>query len=683
MFEGSPIEIGMASIAISLAMAILSVCYAALGLWLRRPSFQAVSRRALYVNVPLVVLAFAVLVHAFITKDFSVAYVAQNSNSRLPFIYRATATWGAHEGSLLLWLLYLVAFSALAARLHRDTHPLSSPWITMTLGSIQTGLIAFILFLSSPFTEIIPALPEGRDLNPLLQDPGLIFHPPLLYLGYVGFSVPFAFAIAALARGTVTAEWTTATRRWTLFSWAALTSGIMLGGYWSYYELGWGGYWAWDPVENASLMPWLTATAFLHSVMAQERREFHRVWNLFLILATFSLSLSGTFLVRSGILTSVHAFAVDPDRGVYILAFLAITLVVGFGLLVWRAGSLGKPRDTALSAVSRESVLLYNNMLFVVALFTVFFGTMLSLFAEFLFDIQLSVSAPYFNKVMVPIMLCTVLLMGVGPVVPWRRASASLLRRKFRIPLILAAAVAVAMLAAGRWVAAASCAAVAFAATAIILDIQGEARSRARASRGSMFAALSSLVATNRRRYGGLTVHLGILVIALGLVGSGLFKEEHTLILEEGDRFEVGGYIAEYVSKEELAGPNYSARRLNFDITPRRGAGRAHAHGKAGLSPRGDGDNRSRHSVDISGRPIPQLRRGVFRRAGLRPGVPEPPRVMDLGRMAHRSPRFRDFPVETAPANLRPGSVQPGSLRLRVGPACPGTHGRSWPSLGR
>ncbi len=457
----------------------------------------------------------------------------------------------------------------------------------MTLGVIQAGLIAFILFLSSPFTEIHPPLPEGRDLNPLLQDPGLIFHPPLLYLGYVGFSVPFAFAIAALARGVVTSEWVLATRRWTLFAWASLTSGIMLGGYWSYYELGWGGYWAWDPVENASFMPWLTATAFLHSVMAQERREFHRVWNLFLILATFSLSLSGTFLVRSGILTSVHAFAVDPDRGIYILGFLAVTLAFGFGLLVWRAGSLGRPGDSALSAVSRETALLYNNMLLVVALFTVFFGTMLSLFAEFLFNIQLSVSAPYFNKVMIPIMLLLVFLMGIGPVVPWRRASANLLHRKFRLPAALALVVAIAGFAAGSWLAAACLAVVAFAAGSMALDVAGAVRSRVRSSGMSRFSAFAGLVAANRRRYGGLTVHFGILVIALGLVGSGLFKEEKTLILDVGDRFEIGGYLAELGSKETLAGPNYTALRLNFNVT-RNGNPVARMHSEKRDYPRGE-----------------------------------------------------------------------------------------------
>ncbi len=565
MFEGSPIETGMAAMSVALALAVFSVGSAAFGLWRRVPSFQAAARRALYMNVPLTCLAFAVLVHAFIVKDYSVAYVAQNSNSLLPLIYRATATWGAHEGSLLLWLFYLVLVSALALRLHRDTHPHSSPWIAMTLGAIQTALIAFILFLSNPFTEILPALPEGRDLNPLLQDPGLIFHPPLLYLGYVGFSVPFAFAIAALARGSVTSAWIVATRRWALFSWAALTSGIMLGGYWSYYELGWGGYWAWDPVENASFMPWLTATAFLHSVMVQERRSFHQVWNLFLILATFSLSLSGTFLVRSGILTSVHAFAVDPDRGVYILGFLALTLAVSFGLLLWRAGSLRQPEDRYLAPVSRESVILYNNLVFMVALFTVFFGTMLSLFAEFLFGIQLSVSAPYFNTVMVPIMLVALILMGVGPTVPWRRASASLLRRRFRVPLVTALLAAAGVLLYGEWIAAAALAVVTFAGSATVLSVASDAR--ARAAGGNRLQALSSLVSANRRRYGGLTVHLGILVIALGLIGSGLFKDERRLVLETGDRFEIGGYDAAYVSRDEVPGPNYMASRLTFDVS--------------------------------------------------------------------------------------------------------------------
>ncbi len=568
MFDGTPIEAAMVATSLALILAAISMIYASAGVVLGRPSFQAVARRAIYWNVPLVALAFAVLVALFIAKDYSVLYVAQNSNSRLPLIYRATATWGAHEGSLMLWLLYLTVFSAVAARLHRNTHPLSSPYIVITLAAIQAALIAFILFLSNPFTEVTPPLPEGRDLNPLLQDPGLIFHPPLLYMGYVGFSVPFAFAIAALVRGEAGSEWVTATRRWTLFSWVALTSGIMLGGYWSYYELGWGGYWAWDPVENASFMPWLTATAFLHSVMAQERRDLFRVWNLFLILSTFCLSLMGTFLVRSGILTSVHAFAVDPDRGVFILVFLALTMFVSFGLLAWRGAVFPPLRSTGIHMVSRESALLYNNLLFMVALATVFLGTLLPLFREFLFGDRISVAAPYFNKVMAPLMLGVVLLMGIGPVIPWRRASGILLRRKFLLPFAVSLAAVLVLVSVGMrsWLALACSGIVAFAASSILSDIYRESRVRAGIAGIGKIAGFAGLVRDNRRRYGGLLVHFGILVIALGLLGSGLFKETRTVLLSPGDTFALSDYQVTYHGLEEHEGPNYLARRVGFSV---------------------------------------------------------------------------------------------------------------------
>jgi len=565
MFEGSPIEIGGVAASLALVLSLIAIPFAALGAVWGRPSHLAVARRALYWNVPLVAVSFLVLIGAFVAGDFSVAYVANNSNSLLPLIYRASAAWGAHEGSLLLWLLILACCSAVALRLHRDTHPRSMPWIIVTLAIIQAALAGFILFLSNPFLEIFPTPPDGTDLNPLLQDPGLIFHPPLLYLGYVGFSVPFAFAIAALATGRVGREWVVATRRWTLFSWIALTGGILLGGYWSYHELGWGGYWAWDPVENASLMPWLTATAFLHSAMTQERRECNRTWNLFLILATFALSLSGTFLVRSGILTSVHAFAVDPGRGVFILVFLAFTLIASFGLLAWRADDLGRPAASGMRALSRESAILCNNMIFTVALFTVFFGTMLPLIAEFAFGTHLSVSAPYFNRVMVPMMLAVALLMGIGPAVPWRQCNGGFLRRKFRLPVLAALALPLPAWMSGHWVAATSLAVLAFAATATLLDWRREAV--AFAAGGSVLAALPRLLAANRRRYGGLTVHLGVVVIALGLVGSGLFRDELRLLLSEGDRFEIGGYEVLFTDAERLPGPNYLAHRLNFEVT--------------------------------------------------------------------------------------------------------------------
>lgn len=568
MFDNTTIELGMIATSLAFVLAIAAFGFSLAGRFMKRPAYVAVARLALYVNLALVTLAIATIVHAFVIKDFSVSYVAQNSNSQLPLIYRVTALWGAHEGSLMLWLWYLVLFSALAGYLHHRTHPLSMPYILATLAGIQIGFLSFILFLSSPFIEIHPALAEGRDLNPLLQDPGLIFHPPLLYMGYVGFSVPFAFAIAALARGQITTEWVAATRRWSLFSWIALTTGIMLGGYWSYYELGWGGYWAWDPVENASFMPWLTATALIHSAMAQERRQLFNGWNLFLIIATFSLSLMGTFLVRSGILTSVHAFATDPGRGAFILAFLAVILFISLGLLVWRSNLLGGGSGI-VAPISRESALLYNNLLFIVALFTVFLGTMLPLLAEFVTNDRLTVGPPYFNQVMAPLMLVILLLMAIGPIVPWRRASARLLTRQFLLAggIAIASVTLLALFGITNALALVSAAIIAFAIAATLHDVYQAARVRASTVGTNVLSALVDLVGANPRRYGGLVVHLGILVIGIGLVGSGLFKETKTVVLGVNDKFSIGDYVVTYHGTTDAKGPNYSARRTSLSVT--------------------------------------------------------------------------------------------------------------------
>lgn len=566
---GSAIDLGMAATALALALAVLAVVFSLYGERAGRPAFVAVSRQALYANFFLITLAMATVVAAFVVQDFSVLYVAQNSNSRLPFIYRLSALWGAHEGSLLLWLWYLVLFSALAVFIHRRSHPRSMPYIVATLAAIQIGFLSLILFLSSPFTEVFPPLPDGRDLNPLLQDPGLIFHPPLLYLGYVGFSVPFAFAIAALIRGRADAEWVVATRRWTLFAWMGLTSGIMLGGYWAYYELGWGGYWAWDPVENASLMPWLTGTAFLHSVMAQERRGLFGGWNLFLVITTFSLSLLGTFLVRSGVLTSVHAFAVDPARGLYILIFLGFVLAGGFGLFILRVERL-RGRQSLEAATSREATLLYNNLFLLVAMVTVFVGTLYPLAVEVVADERLTVAAPYFNQVMPPILIAVVLLMGIGPVVPWRRATARRLVKRFVGPFAVGLACTAALALAGvhNLLALAALLAVFFTLAATLLDVLLAARTRAGSWKPlALTVAFVRLLRMNRRRYGGLTVHLGVLLIALGILGSGVFRETVTLSLQPGERFAVGDYLLTYRGIEGVEGPNYTARRARFGLS--------------------------------------------------------------------------------------------------------------------
>lgn len=565
--SGSLIELGMAATVLSLILAIVSIVASIAGAVYQRPVFSQVARQALLANFVLVTLGCFTVVWAFVQNDFSVAYVAQNSNTRLPLIYRLTALWGAHEGSLLLWLWFLTLYSALVVLIHWKTHPRSMPYVMATLGAVQVGFQVLILFLSSPFTELIPAPVEGQELNPLLQDPGLIIHPPMLYLGYVGFVVPFAFAIAALVQGNAGAEWVLATRRWTLFAWIALTSGIMLGGYWAYYELGWGGYWAWDPVENASLMPWLTGTALLHSIMAQENRNLFRSWNAFLAITTFALSLLGTFLVRSGVLTSVHAFAVDPTRGAYLLGFLAIVTLGSFGLLIFRAETLRS--DARLDgSLSRESTLLFNNLFLIVATVTVFLGTLYPLVVEVMAGERITVAAPYFNKAVLPIMVAIVWLMAIGPVMPWRKTNIERLRQLMIGP-VCAALVCVLL----GWLFGVrallpllALAGIGCVLASIAIDIWRSTRARIGISDETWIAGLTSLALWNRRRYGGFIVHLGVAAIAFGILASGLFQETKTVALSPGERFEIGGYTLEFEGLEQVEGPNWTARQANVQV---------------------------------------------------------------------------------------------------------------------
>ncbi len=566
--SGNTIELGLAATVLALGSACLAVTLAIAALHLTRPAFMAAARQAMYLNFFLITLACLAIVWSFVELDFTVLYVVQNANRDLPMIYRLSALWGAHEGSLMLWLWFLTGYSALAAFLHRYSHPLSMPYVVVTLGLIQIGFLTFILFLSSPFTRIFPAAAVGRELNPLLQDPGLIFHPPMLYLGYVGFSVPFAFAIAALIRGQAGNEWAVATRRWTLFAWAALTSGILLGGYWAYYELGWGGYWAWDPVENASLMPWLTGTAFLHSIMALERRGLFQSWNVFLIVTTFCLSLLGTFLVRSGVLTSVHAFAVDPERGVYILIFLAAVMLTSFGLLVFRGDRLRTP-NRVNTLLSRESAILFNNIFLLTAAGTVFLGTLYPLAAEVVSGDRLTIAAPYFNLVVLPMMIAIIALMAFGPVVPWRKASARFLRRSFSVPALFAlGAVGLAAVAGvADLVGLVAVATVGLAFAATLTDAWRAVHTRARTSKTSLASSFGHLLVLNRRRYGGLVVHLGVLVVAIGMIASGTLGQVSTVLMAPGDRFESGRYTVTFSGMESVDGPNYLARQATLAIS--------------------------------------------------------------------------------------------------------------------
>ncbi|MBF0308278.1 MAG: heme lyase CcmF/NrfE family subunit [Magnetococcales bacterium] len=564
------IEIGHFAALTALLAALVQWVAPIAGLRLQRPAWIRVGRQAAFAGLLLLSLASFALIKSFLDHDFSVAYVANHASLKLPIFYLATAMWGGHEGSLLLWAWFLSLFIAIAAWRHWQTHPDSMPWVLSILGALLSGFLLLVLFLSSPFERMIPPPADGRDLNPLLQDPGMVFHPPFLYMGYVGFAIPYAFAMAALITGRAGEEWILATRRWTLFSWAMLTTGIIFGGYWAYYELGWGGYWAWDPVENASFMPWLTATAYLHSVMVQERREMFKTWNLFLIIATFALSLLGTFLVRSGVLSSVHAFATDPGRGIYILVFMAVVLVFSFGLLVQRSDQLRTP-TTLESLLCRESAFLFNNLFFVVAALTVLLGTLFPLAVETLTASKVTVGAPYYNKVFVPIMLGMLLLMGVGPMLAWRRAAGGQWKRTFLVPGVLGS---IAM--AGAWAAGVhhpygllAVLLIFFVGATHVLEVWRGAMVRSRQSGDGPGTALLRMINRNRRRYGGFVVHLGILVMVSGFIGSGLFQEERDLVAKPGDRFRIGGWELSFESIQETSKRNWTA--MEATIRARKG----------------------------------------------------------------------------------------------------------------
>ena len=414
-------ELGNFALILSALVALILGTLPLLGAHNRRMSWVAVARPATSALALLVTFSFACLTHAFVNNDFSVVYVAQHSNSLLPLQYRVAAVWGGHEGSLLLWMLMLTWWAFAVRMLSSQLPETMVARVLGTLGLVAFGFLLFILITSNPFDRLLPGAAEGKDLNPLLQDFGLVIHPPLLYMGYVGFSVAYAFAIAALLSGQLDAAWARWSRPWTMAAWCFLTLGIAMGSWWAYYELGWGGWWFWDPVENASFMPWLVGTALIHSLAVTEKRGSFKNWTVLLAISAFSLSLLGTFLVRSGVLTSVHAFATDPRRGIFILIFLVAVIGTSLALFAWRAPKVGLGGRFGL--VSRESMLLTNNVLLVVACATVLLGTLYPLLIDALGVGKISVGPPYFNAVFVPVMTPVLFLMGVGPFARWKEAS--------------------------------------------------------------------------------------------------------------------------------------------------------------------------------------------------------------------------------------------------------------------
>jgi cytochrome c-type biogenesis protein CcmF len=534
-------ELGAGALIVALALALLGAVAAAVGARTGRPALVESAQHAALAVFALITGCLALLVYAFLTFDFSVRYVATNTNLGTPFYYRITAVWGALEGSIVLWAWMLAIYTLVVILRHRRNARELYPWVL----TVMLGVMAFFLLVMTVpapvFERLTPVPPNGRGLNPLLEDSGMITHPVALYLGFTGFTVPFAFAIAALVTGRVNDFWITTTRRWTITAWYFLSLGLLIGGWWSYHVLGWGGYWAWDPVENAAFMPWLTGTAFLHSVMIQERRRMLRLWNLALVILTFSLTLFGTFLTRSGVIASVHAFT-QGSIGVFFLAFLSLVVLVALGLLAWRWDTLGAQGELD-SVVSRESAFLLNNVLLVAATFTVFFGTVFPLVSEAVRGVKISVGMPFFNQVNVPLFLGLIFLMGVGPLIAGRRAALDNLRRNFVWPLVIGLLAAAVVFALGvrSTLAVVTLALAAFVGATIAVDLVRATRARVRTGE-AIPRALGSLLLRHNRRYGGFGVHLGILVIALGVTGSQAWSVQTETTLRRGEHAELAGY---------------------------------------------------------------------------------------------------------------------------------------------
>jgi cytochrome c-type biogenesis protein CcmF len=534
-------ELGHGALVVSLVLAVYGSVASGLGVRLGRSSLIESAQHAALAVFALLTASLALLVYAFLAFDFSVQYVARNTNLGTPFYYRITGVWGALEGSIVLWAWMLALYTVILVLRRRSRPRELYPWAL----AVMLGVLAFFVLVMTvpapPFQRLSPVPADGRGLNPLLEDTGMITHPVALYLGFTGFTVPFAFAMAALITGRVSEAWIVSTRRWTITAWYFLSLGLLIGGWWSYHVLGWGGYWAWDPVENAAFMPWLTGTAFLHSVMIQERRRMLKLWNLALVILTFGLTLFGTFLTRSGVIASVHAFT-QGSIGAFFLGFLAVVLLTAFGLLVSRWDHLRAQGDLD-SILSRESAFLLNNVFLVAASFTVFFGTIFPLLSEAARGVKVSVGAPFFNQVNVPLFLALIFLMGVGPLIAWRRASVENLRRNFLWPIgigMVGAAI-FRLLGVRSALAILALSLTAFTAATIGLDVLRTTRARLRGG-ARLIPAVAGLLRRHNRRYGGFTVHLGILIITLGVTGSQAWSVQRETTLKQGESFRLAGY---------------------------------------------------------------------------------------------------------------------------------------------
>ena len=548
-------EIGRLAVCLALLFAAYAVVASIVGATRRRASTIRSGEHAAYAVFGLVVVAVAILLRALLPHDFSLEYVAAYSSSTLPVQYTVAALWGGQKGSLLFWSLLLTLFSTVVQLQNRERNRVLMPWVTATLMTVACFFLMLLVFVTDPFERLPVAAREGADLNPLLQNYWMMIHPPSLYTGYVSASVPFAFAIAALATGRLGDQWIRSVRRWALFSWAFLSLGNLLGARWAYEVLGWGGYWAWDPVENAAFMPWLVSTAYLHSVMIQEKRDMLKVWNIVLVLLTFSLTIFGTFLTRSGVISSVHSFT-QSGLGPFFIGFLLFVLLTSGALLAYRLPELRTPA-TIESFLSREAAFLFNNLVLVGIAFAVFWGTVFPVLSEWVRGVKITVGPPFFNRVNAPLGIALLFLAGIGPVIAWRRATPRNLRRAFAVPVGAGVVAALALRLGGvplGWAHAT------FALGVFVLGTVAQEFWRGVGVRRAMLhesvpRALGRLVDKNRRRYGGYLVHVGVVAIFVGIAASSAFRIEAQQTLKAGEEMQAGKFTLRYerIATEEDA----------------------------------------------------------------------------------------------------------------------------------
>ncbi len=547
-------EIGHFSLILALCMAITLAVVPIVGAVKHISGWVNLARPLAYAQLLFMVIAYGCLTYSFLVHDFSVKYVAMNSNTALPTLYLFSGVWGAHEGSLLLWALVLCCWTALVAKFSRTIPDETIARVMGVMGMVSIGFISFLLLTSNPFERLFPVPEEGNDLNPLLQDPGLAIHPPMLYMGYVGFSVAFAFAIAALMQGRLDAAWARWSRPWTSVAWMFLTMGITLGSWWAYYELGWGGWWFWDPVENASFMPWLVGTALIHSLAATEKRGVFKTWTVLLAIFAFSLSLLGTFLVRSGVLTSVHAFASDPARGLFILIFLAI--VVGGSLLLYAIRAPAVKSSATFEMVSRESLVLINNVLLVVTAASILLGTIYPLVIDALGLGKISVGPPYFNAVFIPLTAPLAIAVGVGMLLRWKRDSFSEFSRRVGWLFLGCVVIGLALpwlMPHYSWGAALGLTLALWTTLTSVLSFKDRL-----GIQGLSWERLSKIPAGF---YGMTLAHLGIAVFVVGITLTSVYSVEKDIRMAPGDTVDMSGYIFKFHGVNETAGPNYMAEQ--------------------------------------------------------------------------------------------------------------------------